>query len=183
MSKPAIFLDRDGTIFIDTGYPGDEDPINFLPGVPDSLRMLQVNFVLIIISNQSGVGRGVITKDEMYRVHSKMINKLEEENIRITDSFFCLHAPSDNCICRKPLPTMILNAAEKWNLQLNHSYMIGDKNSDIEAGYHAGCKSILLNDDVSLAEKLTQQPYPDFIASGLQTAANWIMINKDESVT
>lgn len=175
MSKPAVFLDRDGTLFKDTGYPGDKAPIHFLPGVPEYLRKLQTDFELIIISNQSGVGRGIITKDEMYRVHDKMINKLQKENIKITDSYYCPHAPSDNCVCRKPLPFMIQNAAKIWAVNLNYSYMIGDKLSDVLAGYRAGCKSVLLGKDRFAEENNTERPYPYFVATDFKAAAEWIL--------
>ena len=175
MSRPAVFLDRDGTIFKDTGYPGDKSPINFLPGVPESLRKLQTHFYLIIISNQSGVGREIITYDEMNRVEHKMIKKLADEKIKITDSYYCPHAPSDNCICRKPKPVMIQTAAKKWNVNLSNSYMIGDKHSDVLAGYRAGCKSVLLDKNGSAIKKQNARPYPDFVATDLNTATVWIL--------
>jgi len=175
MNRPAVFLDRDGTIFKDTGYPGDKSPIDFLPGVPESLRKLQIDFQLIIISNQSGVGRGIITHDEMKRVHHKMIEKLADEKIKITDSYYCPHAPSDNCVCRKPKPAMIETAAKKWGVNLSQSYMIGDKLSDVLAGYHAGCKSILLGKDRSAKENHIKRPYPHFVATDFKSAAKWIL--------
>lgn len=174
MSKPAVFLDRDGTIFKDTGYPGDSSPILFIPGAPKALRELQNHFLLIIISNQSGVGRGIITLDEMHRVHNKMVKKLTSENIEITDSYYCPHAPSDNCECRKPSPEMLMSAAEKWSINLSQSYMIGDKLSDAVAGNRAGCKSILLDQKQASNQIRKNNHFPNYTAPDLNSAAQWI---------
>src|SRR6056297_1860979 len=175
MSMPAVFLDRDGTIIEDTGYPGDSSPIHFLPGAPEALRKLQKQFLLIIISNQSGVGRGFITLDEMHRVHNKILIKLAKETIEITDSYICPHAPSENCECRKPNSKMLINAAEKWEINLSQSYMIGDKLSDTLAGNRAGCKSILLDQKIAPDQIREESHFPDYTAPDLNSAAEWII--------
>lgn len=175
MTMPAVFLDRDGTIFEDTGYPGDSSHILFINGVPEALRKLQKHFLLIIISNQSGVGRGLLTLDEMYRVQQKMVAKLETKHIEITDTYFCPHAPEDDCDCRKPSPEMIINAAEKWNIDLNQSFMVGDKLSDTVAGSRAGCRSILLQKGKKNQSDLNDPTHPDYIAPDFKAAAKWIL--------
>lgn len=175
MKKPAMFLDRDGTIFVDTGYPGDNADIRFIPGVVDALQKLQKHFQLIIISNQSGVGRGYITRDECKRVHQKMMAKLREQGISITDSFYCLHTPDDGCDCRKPKPGMLLEAAERWDTDLPSSFMAGDKMSDAEAGWRAGCRSVLLADEPLSSAENNTAAFPDIIVPDLRSAVTWIL--------
>lgn len=140
MKKKALFLDRDGTIILDRNYPSDPDEVAFIPGVSDSLRKAQKEFLLIVISNQSGVGRGLITLDQFKKVDQQFRTLLKMEKIEIAGFYYCTHAPDDDCDCRKPKPGMILEAAESFDIDLSESFMIGDKPSDVEAGLRAGCR-------------------------------------------
>lgn len=142
MAQKALFLDRDGTIIIDRDYPGDPDEVEFIRYVPESLRIAQNEYLLIVISNQSGVGRGLITHEQFEKVDQQFRKLLKAENIHVDGFYYCIHAPEEDCDCRKPKPGMILEAAEKLGIDLSESYMIGDKKSDVEAGLRAGCKAI-----------------------------------------
>ncbi len=144
--RTGVFLDRDGTLMEDVGYPRDPEQVRLLPGVPDALRQLQqAGARLIIVSNQSGIGRGLITPDQAKAVHERLIQQLEGHDVIIDASRYCPHAPGERCACRKPSPVMLQLAASGLGIELGASYMIGDKESDVEAGRRAGCRTVLLS--------------------------------------
>jgi len=173
--RPAIFADRDGTIIKDTGYPSDPQQVKLLPEVGRSLSVLQkTDYVLVIVSNQSGIGRGIITKQQAESVHQQVISKLRSLGIEVEGSYYCPHAPSDECDCRKPSPTMLLRAARELEVSLSDSFMIGDKRSDIEAGSRAGCKTILFGADANAGE---HDKAPDLVASTWPQVAHFILEN------
>ena len=147
--RRAIFLDRDGTLnkaFIKNGLPFSPSSFNefeILPGVKESLlKLKKLNFVCLLITNQPDVSRGKIKKN----VVIQMNNFLKSE-IKLDDIFVCYHDDHDNCECRKPKPGLLLNAKKKWNINLNKSYMIGDRWKDIQAGINAGCKTVFINNN------------------------------------
>lgn len=141
--RPALFLDRDGTLIIDVGYPRDPARVEPLPGAFDALRALQARFALVIISNQSGLGRGLITEREARDVHDRVIEVFAQAGVAFAGSYYCPHAPEASCACRKPAPGLLLDAAGELGLDLTTSVMIGDKASDIAAGLAAGCRHAL----------------------------------------
>jgi D-glycero-D-manno-heptose 1,7-bisphosphate phosphatase len=143
---PGIFLDRDGTVIDDTGYIGDPDLVHFLPGVFDALRHFQqAGYRLVVISNQSGIGRGVITQAQYELVAQRIAEDLARHGIQVA-TYYCPHSPDDHCPCRKPQPFLLLRAVQDLQIDLSRSYMIGDRLTDVEAGAAAGCKTILLAD-------------------------------------
>jgi D-glycero-D-manno-heptose 1,7-bisphosphate phosphatase len=149
MTRPAegwtIFLDRDGTVIHDTGYPNDPQQVHLLPGAGEALaRLQQQGFHLILVSNQSGVNRGIITEVQALEVHRQVLASLTHYGVRIDAAYYCTHVPEEGCSCRKPAPGMLLGAAAELGLDLSRAFMIGDKPSDIEAGMRAGCRTILL---------------------------------------
>lgn len=140
----GIFLDRDGTVIHDTGYIGNPDLVEFMPGVIPALQRFQsAGYRLVVISNQSGIGRGVITEQQYELVARKIAAVLSEHGI-YTSTYYCPHSPEDRCECRKPHPYLLLRAAGNLDIDLSRSYMIGDRLTDVEAGIAAGCKTILL---------------------------------------
>jgi D-glycero-D-manno-heptose 1,7-bisphosphate phosphatase len=144
----AVFLDRDGTLMADVGYPRHPDQVRLLPGVTEGLAACRkAGFRLAIISNQSGVGRGYFDADAVQAVHQRLLDLLQAEGVRIDDAQYCLHAPEDQCACRKPSPLMIQRSARRLGADPSMSFMIGDKPSDVEAGRRAGCHTILLRPD------------------------------------
>ncbi|MCL2046785.1 MAG: HAD family hydrolase [Oscillospiraceae bacterium] len=141
MNNRAIFLDRDDTIIVDRGYLSNPNDIEFLPGVVSALKTFQdTGYLLIMVSNQSGIGRGYFTIDEYNAVHARFMELLKDNDISFTAYYYCPHAPDDNCECRKPKAFWAYKAAEEYNIDLNESYMIGDKDSDIEFGNNFGAK-------------------------------------------
>jgi D-glycero-D-manno-heptose 1,7-bisphosphate phosphatase len=160
--QPGIFLDRDGTVIDDTGYIGDPDLVHFLPGVFDALRQFQqAGYRLIVISNQSGIGRGVITQEQYEMVAQRIAGDLAQYGIQIA-TYYCPHSPDDHCSCRKPNPFFLLRAAQDLNIDLSRSYMVGDRLTDVEAGAAAGCRTILLA-DASVHQQSPSGVSPDHI--------------------
>jgi len=160
--SPGIFLDRDGTLIYDTGYIGNPDLVDFIPAVLPTLRRFQdEGYRLVVISNQSGIGRGVITQEQYESVARRIADGLSEHGIRVA-TYYCPHSPDDGCECRKPNPFLLLRAARDLDIDLGRSYMIGDRLTDVEAGAAAGCKTILLAQGES-AECRPSPPYADYV--------------------
>ena len=137
----AVFLDRDGVINYDVGYPHKLEHLRLIEGVDTALLNLQnAGFELFIVSNQSGVGRGYFDKIAVESFNSSLLRKLEKKGIGIKDIKYCPHVPADNCSCRKPEPGMILSLLNRYNLDPFSSFMVGDKKTDIAAGQKAGLK-------------------------------------------
>ncbi|BCB03882.1 D-glycero-alpha-D-manno-heptose-1,7-bisphosphate 7-phosphatase [Bacillus sp. KH172YL63] len=147
--KKAIFLDRDGVInevkSERVKFVNKPSQFYFLEGVTEAVKKLsQSGFLLYVVTNQGGVGLGYLTKGELDRIHDHMVAEIEKAGGRIEEVSCCIHKPKEGCSCRKPEAGMIVALAEKHGLDLNQSYMIGDRDVDIEAGRKAGCKTILL---------------------------------------
>jgi D-glycero-D-manno-heptose 1,7-bisphosphate phosphatase len=144
-NRRAIFLDRDGTITVDTGYPSDPDEVELLPGAANALRTLRNRgWALVLVSNQSGVGRGLIAPDQARAVHERLVLELGACGVELDGAYYCPHVPEDACECRKPRPGLLQRAAAELGLDLADSMMVGDRQSDVEAGREAGCATVLL---------------------------------------
>lgn len=142
-----IFLDRDNTINEDPGYLSDPEKVKILPYVVEGLTILKnLNFEFIILTNQSGIGRGYFTEKDMYNVNQKIFEILNAYDIHIKDLFYCPHTDEDECSCRKPKPGLIIKALEKYpEINLESSWIIGDSLRDIKAGESFNIKGILLD--------------------------------------
>jgi D-glycero-D-manno-heptose 1,7-bisphosphate phosphatase len=141
----AVFFDRDGTLILDHGYLSSPHQVEFAPGALDVLRTLQEHgFLLVIVSNQSGIGRGLITEKQAEAVDKRFRDILAENRIRLAGVYYCPHAPDAGCGCRKPEPGLLRRAADELEIDLTHSYMVGDKRSDCEAGLAVGCRAAVL---------------------------------------
>lgn len=139
----ALFLDRDGTLVVDVGYPRDPDAVVLLPGAAAALRAVPAEVALVIVSNQSGLARGRITPAEAAAVAARVTELFAAEGVVFAGVYHCPHAPDDGCPCRKPAPGMLRQAARELDLDLARSIMIGDKRSDVAAGEAAGCAASL----------------------------------------
>lgn len=143
----AVFLDRDGTVIVD---PPDErvDSLEKIQLFPDSLEALKLlstlDYGVILITNQAGIAEGRINAEEFEVINNKVIELLEQSGVKVLKTYMCPHGPDDGCECRKPKPTMLLQAAEDFDVDLASSWMIGDRQSDIMAGVNAGTKTILV---------------------------------------
>ena len=182
----AVFLDRDGTIIREVNYLSRLDEIELLPAAAAAIAKLnQLRIPVILVTNQSGVARGKFTEAFVRESHSYLQKLLQKQNARIDDFFYCPHHPEagnlpyrKTCSCRKPAPGMLLAAAEKHNLNLKRSYVIGDKLIDIELGLKAGAKAILVETGYGRKEKeqiKTSQINPNKICVDLNQAVDWIL--------
>jgi histidinol-phosphate phosphatase family protein len=163
----ALFLDRDGVLIEDRGYLRDADDVVLMPGAARVLRQLAAEgWKLIVISNQSGVGRGLITPAEMESVQARFLDLLRAEGVELTESYLCPHAPGENCQCRKPSPFFLQQAARDYNLDLAQCWMVGDRGSDLLAGNAAGCRTIWLRNEI----------FPEAAAMATLIADSWDQI-------
>ncbi len=173
----AVFLDRDGVINVDTGYVYRVKDFKFIPGVFTALRKLSASkFKCIIVTDQSGIGRGYYKKEDAEKVHKHMVKELSKRNIRIDKIYYCPHAPEEGCNCRKPKTALVQRAKKDFNINLSKSYFVGDKTKDIQTGKNAGCKTILVMTGKAGSDK-EFDVQPDFQAKDLNEAVNYIVKN------
>lgn len=182
--KPAFFLDRDDTIIRNIPYLGDPSQVDLMPGALEGLRLLQrTGRPLFIVSNQSGVGRGLITKEQVRLVNEAMEAKLE--GVFFAGYYLCYGAPEDpyGADERKPSPVMLRRAAEEHGLDLGRSVMIGDRLSDVQCGKNAGCTSILTLGHSGEDDLVEAKAVADFVAEDLVAAARWILGQSGETIS
>ena len=177
--RPAIFLDRDKTLNEDPGYLADPAAVRLLPGVTEGLQLLQAqHFPLVLISNQAGVGRGYFSETALHAVHERLTALLAAGGVQLTAAYYCLHAPSDGCACRKPAPGMLLQAAQEHHFDLTSSFMIGDKLSDLEAGRAACCTTIWLQPHAPTPLPLSA----DIACNNMVEAARWVTARQEAMI-
>ena len=147
--RPAVFVDKDGTLVDDVPYNADPALLSFRPAAPEALaRLAESGYALVIVSNQSGIARGLFDEAQFARLRQALARRLlDRAGVRLTDFLYCPHAPAPDggpqCSCRKPAPGMLLAAARRHRLDLARSWMVGDTLDDVEAGHRAGCRSVL----------------------------------------
>lgn len=178
--RSAVFLDRDGTINQEHGYLREPEAVTLLPTVCEALALLNTLRVpVIIVTNQSALGRGLMSEVEFDVVNAAVWQALQACNVHYNALYYCPHTPDlvPPCACRKPRPGLLLQAAVDFSLDLSHSYIIGDKQSDLEAGYAAGCRTVLVRTGFgeTTYKALTHQPWqPDCVAVTLLEAVQWV---------
>jgi D-glycero-D-manno-heptose 1,7-bisphosphate phosphatase len=144
-TRRAIFLDRDGTIIEERNYLKDPDQVVLLPGAGEGLKRLQeAGYLLILITNQSGVGRGYFTMDDLEKVQGRLNALLAAHGVKLAGGYVAPEAPDQPSRGRKPSPQFLLDARDQFGVDLLRSYMIGDKLIDLECGWNAGVKHCLL---------------------------------------
>lgn len=170
-AHPVFFLDRDDTLIPDRPYRNTPDGMALFPHAGEGLRRLRnAGFRLILLSNQSGIGRGRITLDQLQAIHKRMEELLAAEAVQLDAAFYCPHTPDDHCTCRKPHPGMIQAAQKYMALDLSRAAMIGDKPADIQLARNAGITPIQLF--LPGRECLTDAAYT---ATDLLDAAKWFL--------
>ena len=143
--KKAVFLDRDGVIIEQVAYLSSPDQVKLIPGAVEALRLIHRHGDLaVVISNQSGVGRGYFTREAVEAAHARIQELLAPSGESVDAFYYCPHAPEEKCSCRKPKPEMILRAAREHDLEVGKSLMLGDRLSDLECGVNAGCARSML---------------------------------------
>ena len=148
MTRPAAFLDRDGTIIEDIGYVADPDLVRLLPGAAPGIRRLrEVGFAVIVVTNQSGIARGLLTVDDYERVHDRMIDLLARDGAHIDGSYYCPHHPDAGspCDCRKPGTLLFRQAAADHDIDLRRSLYVGDRWRDVEPALTLGGRGVLVD--------------------------------------
>ena len=177
----AILLDRDGTLTNDEhNYTYKIEDFKLLPGIIEGLKLLSKNFIFVVITNQSGIGRGVYTEEDMHKFNVKLISELKKENIEIKKIYFCPHVPEDNCDCRKPATKNIEQAKKDFDIDMESSWMIGDHPSDIELGKRAGTRAVYLktgHGEKHFEELEKNYIKPDFVAENFIQASDFIINN------
>ena len=176
----TIFLDRDGTLNYDPGYLKSASELKLLPGVGPALaRLKAAGARLVVVTNQSGVGRGLLTLKDLEAVHARLEGLLEQDDAALDAIYFCPHHPDDECRCRKPARGMIDRAASELQLDLRRSYLIGDHVRDIQLAKAVGAKSVLVTsgrvDEQAINMLRAEQAMPDTIASSMAGAVDWIL--------
>jgi histidinol-phosphate phosphatase family protein len=145
MAAPYCFLDRDGTVIVDRGYLSEPEGVQLLSGAAEGLRRLaQMGYRLVIVSNQSGVGRGLFTTEVAERINQRLLDLLASEQVTIAAVMMCFHLPDDNCACRKPARGMIDRVLATLGGTLEGAVVIGDKSSDIALAAAIGVPGILI---------------------------------------
>lgn len=173
---PVVFLDRDGTINEDTGYIDSPERLVVLDGAAAAIKKLNSNgFKVIVITNQSGVGRGYFTHDAVDAVNKKLEEILKQDDAHIDAMYYCPHHPDDDCECRKPKAGLVEQAKKDFHIDLKKSYVVGDKASDVEIARTIGCKGILVLTGMGRDEKKKLIHKPHHIAHNLKDAVEWII--------
>ncbi len=180
MNQKAIFLDRDDTIMEDSGYINSPQQVKLVPGAAGALADLRkMGYKIIVVSNQSGVARGIITEQAIAQIHEKLKQLLAEQSAYLDRIYYCPYHP-DGVVAkyrkdsdwRKPKPGMLLAAAKEMNIDLSDSWMVGDDYRDIAAGKAASCRTILIKSHKNMPVKQLEDPEADFEAINLKEAAN-----------
>jgi len=170
LSKPFVILDRDGTIIEHIHYLSNPEIVRFKPGLIQALTSLSIEgFAFGIVSNQSIIGRGMATQEQVDVVNSYITKFLYQHGVDISFVYVCPHVPEDNCKCRKPEIELGLRAISDFELTPSLSYMIGDQESDILFGNNLGCTSIQISGNAK------ESHYAEYYAHSLSDAANWIL--------
>jgi D-glycero-D-manno-heptose 1,7-bisphosphate phosphatase len=169
--SPAVFIDRDDTIMPDSGYCSDPNDVKVFPGVPEALRRLKSNgFKLIIITNQSGIGRGLFTLDQYRAVEAEVLRQLGDGLVDAT--YFCPDVPGQPSTSRKPAPGMIVDATREHQIDLSRSFFIGDKEIDVECAHNAGVRAIRVRTGI---QRDIMQSVADWIADNVPAAVDIIL--------
>ncbi len=172
----AIFLDRDGTI--NAGIPKYErvdsaDKVEILPNAVEGLKLLEdLDYLCFFVTNQAGLAEGLISQKDFDVINNEVLTQVELSGIKITETYVCPHGEGSNCECRKPKPGLLLDAAKKYDIDLENSWMIGDRLTDIHTGINAGTKTILVK-----TGSISEAPEATFVAEDLLEAAKYIAAN------
>lgn len=192
MKRRAVFLDRDGTLNKDVGYPNSFEAIEVYPYSYEAVRRINsAGFLAVVMTNQSGIGRGLIEEKKVGDIHQRMLDLFFKNNARLDGFYYCPHFINSvnpkyrkDCACRKPNPGMALKAAEDLNIFLKESYMVGDKMEDIEFGLNFDATPVLLltGHGQKALRKLSEKGLqPAYVAKDLLEAIDWILENERKS--
>jgi D-glycero-D-manno-heptose 1,7-bisphosphate phosphatase len=186
----AVFLDKDGTLINDVPYNVDPSLVELAAGAAEGAALLSAaGYALVVVSNQSGVARGLFPEAAIAAVEARIRELLAECDVPLAGFYYCPHHPQAtidqyraDCECRKPAPGMLMRAAGELGFDLTHSWMIGDILDDVEAGHRAGCRSILIDNGHETLWQWNPRRHPDFVVRDLSAAARTILAAKERAV-
>jgi D-glycero-D-manno-heptose 1,7-bisphosphate phosphatase len=178
--RPAVFLDRDGTIAEEVGYLNHASRFRMFPFVAQAIRRLnEAKLPVLVITNQSGIGRGYFPESLVHTVHDLMMQQLKASAAHVDGVYYCPHASNDGCDCRKPKPGMLERAAREHGLDLRRSFVVGDRHGDIELAHRVGSRGILVRTGYGEGElqwhAAKWMAPPDLVAEDLAAAVDWIL--------
>jgi D-glycero-D-manno-heptose 1,7-bisphosphate phosphatase len=172
--RPAVFLDRDGTVIEDRGHLAEPSEVVFYPGAVEALRRLQERFLLFLVTNQPWVARGILTLEDVDRVNASVVSHLAGQGVTITAVYVCPHERADGCACIKPNPYFLHQAAAEHGVDLQRSFTIGDHPHDIEFARAVGARGVYVRTGHG-AKHLADVPGGEIVTSGIAEAADWIL--------
>jgi len=186
MANRCVFLDRDGTINEEVNYLSHPEQLRLITGAAEAIKSLnRAGFKVVVVTNQAGVARGYFTEQTVREIHEALEKMLDEQGARVDAIYYCPHHPAagigvyrQDCNCRKPNPGMLEKAAAELNIDLNESFVVGDKISDLEAGLAMGCRNILVQTGYgpeSTNEFSGAAWGPEYVADNLLEAVRWIL--------
>lgn len=179
--RKAVFIDRDDTLCIDVPYCRDPKDLRLFPGAGEAVKKLNdAGFIIVIITNQSGIARGYLTEEDLAQIHEKMKKDLEKVGARVDGIYYCPHHPNDKCDCRKPSPFMVQKAAQDLGLSLERSYVVGDRLMDVQLARNANSKAILVKPPHPLEEFKEAAKNADHVSINLTDAVDWILAQQNK---
>lgn len=171
MSRPAVFFDRDGTLMRDVNFASRPEQVELLPGAADAVRSLSAaGWVVVLVTNQSGIGRGLFSPDDYDRVHARLLELLAAEGARLNAAYHCPHAAEVQCDCRKPGIGLFERAAREHDLDLPRSWCIGDRWRDVAPAQALGATGLLVPSDATPADDRQRAREADLLAPSLAEA-------------
>ncbi len=174
-SKRFVALDRDGTIIVEREYLADPKGVELLPGSLAGLKkMRQLGLGLIVVSNQSGIGRGYFDLNALEAVNAEMKRQLSAGGVKLDGIYFCPHLPEDDCICRKPRPGLLARAAHELGFDIAQMFVVGDKACDVDLGRGVGATSLLVRTGYGAGLSQEEAARADYIVNNLEEAADVI---------
>ncbi len=185
MGRPAVFLDRDGTLIREADYLRSPEQVRLLPRAAEAVRRLNyAGFAVVLATNQSGIARGLLTEHDLDSIHTLLRSRLAKRAARLDAVYFCPHHPTKGlpsyrrkCNCRKPAPGMILQAGRELDLDLTRCFAVGDSQRDLAAGRKAGCRTVLVRTGYGRDTELEEgdRLAADHVADDLAAAVDWIL--------
>jgi histidinol-phosphate phosphatase family protein len=179
--KPAVFLDRDGTVIFDRNYLRKPEQVKLYVRAADSINKLRnAGFKIIVVTNQSGIARGMFSENDLAKVNKRFVWLLKKSGAKIDALYYCPHADEDKCLCRKPLAGMVFRAAKEHNIDLEKSYTVGDSIRDYLLGFNAGAKGIMVltgHGKKQIQKIKIQKIKPLAVLKNLEQAAEFIVKN------
>src|SRR5947209_1549895 len=187
---PVVYLDRDGTLNFDPGYLNQPEQLRLLAGVGQAVgRLNRTGFKTVVLSNQSGLARGLITQDQLEAIHQRLRELLSEDSARLDGIFICPHHPDEGCICRKPAPGLVHRALQELGVFPGNAIVIGDKATDVELARNVGALAVFVRSGHAPEEEQARMAArglaPDYVARNLTEAVRWILetVNTQETLT